>query len=74
MSDFAKSSGQYREKLEMKYEKLRMSLDVTMDMFKPAVDSILRHVEELVSNPVTKSLKNIILVGGLSDCKLSRKP
>lgn len=73
LSAYAMSSGRYREKLEMKFEKLRMSLEVTMDMFKPAVDSILHHVDELVSDPVTEGLKNIILVGGFSDCKIIQK-
>lgn len=70
LSDFVMLLGWYREKFEMKFEKLWMSLDVMMDMFKLVVDSILCYVEELVLDFVIEGLKNIILVGGFLDCKI----
>lgn len=70
LSDFVMLLGWYREKFEMKFEKLWMSLEVMMDMFKLVVDSILCYVEELVLDFVIKGLKNIILVGGFLDCKI----
>lgn len=70
LAEFVNSSGRYREIVDVKNERLRIDMKTTLRMFKPAVDSILDHIEELVSNPVTQGLRNIILVGGFSDCKI----
>lgn len=70
LSDFVMLLGRYREKFEMIFEKLWISLEVMMDMFKLVVNSILCYVEELVLDFVIEGLKNIILVGGFLDCKI----
>jgi hypothetical protein len=70
MMDFVESSGRYNNKVSMKYEKLYFDLSVTFTMFKPAVESILHHIEELVSDPVTQGLHTIMLVGGFSESKI----
>ncbi|XP_062571662.1 heat shock 70 kDa protein 12A-like [Saccostrea cucullata] len=73
LSDFVNSSDHYKGKVEMRHEKLRFDLSVTFSMFKPAVDSILHHIGELLSDSVTSGLQNIMLVGGFSDSKIIQR-
>ncbi|XP_048778297.2 heat shock 70 kDa protein 12A-like [Ostrea edulis] len=73
MMDFVQSSGRYKDKVKMKYERLWFDLSVTFSMFKPAVDSILYHIGDLLSYPITQGLQNIMLVGGFSDSKIIEK-
>ncbi|XP_061164556.1 heat shock 70 kDa protein 12B-like [Saccostrea echinata] len=73
LSDFVNSSDHYKGRVDMRHEKLRFDISVTFSMFKPAVDSILHHIGELLSDPVTGGLQNIMLVGGFSDSRIIQR-
>ena len=43
------------------------------EFFKEAVDGIVRHINGILSENVCSDLRDIIMVGGFSECELNQK-
>lgn len=63
-SDSISVSGQ--QKLCVNPQKFR-------DLFKPTINSLLKHLDQLFRHPKVSDIQHIIMVGGFSECELVQK-
>lgn len=60
-------SSTYRRRVTVVRDKLRMEAGILREMFRPILDDIIRQVGCLLKSKQTYEIKNIIMVGGLSE-------
>ena len=51
-------------------QKLLVKPEIFRNFFKPTIDALINHVDQLLKDANLVDLKNIIMVGGFSECKL----
>lgn len=59
-----------RLQITRKVDKIRMDSSVMKSFFKEALDDIVSHIKELLSQPETKGVNTIVMVGGFSESEL----
>lgn len=57
----------YKGKVTWVGDKLRIEADLMRDLFKESVDSTVRHMKDLFSEPASRGTDTILLVGGFSE-------
>lgn len=63
----------YGESITYKNNKLCLQLSEFEKLLKNAIDGIIKYVAEIFANKDFNDVKDIIMVGGFSDCKLIQK-
>jgi len=61
---------QLEGKVKFLGDKIRVSVDIVKSWFQESVDGTIRHLTELLSEPVMKDVTSILLVGGFAESKL----
>ena len=51
-------------------QKLLVKPEIFRNFFKPTIDALIKHVDQLLKDDKLVDLRNIIMVGGFSECKL----
>ena len=63
----------YRRQVSVVRDKLKMEAGIIQEMFRPIVNDIIRQVGCLLKTKQTYEIKNIIMVGGLSESEYVQK-
>ena len=61
---------QYTELVEFKRNKLRLEPSLFNSFFQPAIDGIIKTIQNVLANQLCADLTHIIMVGGLSGSKI----
>ena len=51
-------------------QKLFVKPEIFRNFFKPTIDALIKHVDQLLKDAKLVDLRNIVMVGGFSECKL----
>lgn len=51
-------------------QKLLVKPELFRNFFKPTIDALIKHIDQLLKDAKLVDLKNIIMVGGFSECRL----
>ncbi|XP_060594200.1 heat shock 70 kDa protein 12A-like isoform X2 [Ruditapes philippinarum] len=60
----------YANQVKLVGDKLRVEPDIVKSFFEPSINSIMRHVRELLQKPVNRGVEAIVMVGGFSESLL----
>lgn len=60
----------YKDRMKVRYDKLRIETDLIRNLFKEASTKILQLIVDALNNTDTGLVSVILLVGGFSDCKI----
>ncbi|CAC5403690.1 unnamed protein product [Mytilus coruscus] len=60
----------YKDTVSVEGQKLHIKPNTFRNLFKETIDELLNHLTELFADPLLSNLKNVIMVGGFSECEL----
>ncbi|CAG2213173.1 unnamed protein product [Mytilus edulis] len=71
--DTAIKKSPYSDSISISGQRLRVNPQKFRDLFKPNINSLLKHLEQLFRHPKVSDIQYIIMVGGFSECELVQK-
>ena len=63
-------SSPYHDKMILRYDKMRIDVNLIIDMFNQASERIIELISDVLKKMKGSNLKMIVLVGGFSGCKI----
>ncbi|CAC5426153.1 unnamed protein product [Mytilus coruscus] len=67
------NNSEYSDSISICGQKLLVNAQTFRDLFKPTINSLLKHLEQLFRHPEVSEIQQIIMVGGFSECELVQK-
>ncbi|CAG2202052.1 unnamed protein product [Mytilus edulis] len=72
--DAAIKKSQYSDSISVSgQQKICVNPQKFRDLFKPTINSLLKHLEQLFRHPKVSDIQHIIMVGGFSECELVQR-
>ncbi|XP_063413407.1 heat shock 70 kDa protein 12A-like [Mytilus trossulus] len=71
--DTAIKKSPYSDSISISGQRLRVNPQKFRNLFKPTINSLLKHLEQLFRHPKVSDIQYIIMVGGFSECELVQK-
>jgi molecular chaperone DnaK (HSP70) len=62
----------FSRSVKKKRDRLHIENDIFLQMFKSPKDNLVNHVENMLRKPELRNVKNIMMVGGFSECEIMR--
>ncbi|XP_052076283.1 heat shock 70 kDa protein 12A-like isoform X2 [Mytilus californianus] len=60
----------YKDTVSVEGQKIHIKPNTFRNLFKETIDELLNHLHELFADPLLSNLKNVVMVGGFSECEL----
>jgi molecular chaperone DnaK (HSP70) len=51
-------------------DKLKVNTDMIKQLFSAVSDSVIKHLRDILNNPVCRDVDTILMVGGFSECSM----
>lgn len=63
----------FRGKVKSPTGKLKWDYELFLELYKKTINNIIKHMDDLFQENLTRNVKIILMVGGFSECKLVQK-
>ncbi|VDI22969.1 Hypothetical predicted protein [Mytilus galloprovincialis] len=60
----------YKDFVSVEVQRLHIKAEIFRDLFKSTIDKLIQHLRKIFEKPELYDLKNVIMVGGFSECEL----
>lgn len=67
------TKSKYSDSISISGQKLLVNVQTFRDLFKPTINSLIKHIEQLFRHSEVSDIQQILMVGGFSECELVQK-